>query len=62
VTAAFKEAGGEGKLRPGSVANLARKKNAGTGITPTTTIRLDPSDISRAGRSLPNADCAIGRI
>jgi predicted DNA binding CopG/RHH family protein len=48
VAKAFKDAAGEGKLQRGSVANLSRKENAATGITPTTTIRLDPGDISRA--------------
>jgi predicted DNA binding CopG/RHH family protein len=33
-------------LRSGSAATLARE--SATGITPTTTIRLDPEDISRA--------------
>lgn len=48
VTKAFKHAAAEGKLRTGSVASLARKENAAAGVTPTTTIRLDPDDISRA--------------
>ena len=46
VAKAFKEAAREGKLQRGSVATLARNENAG--VTPTTTIRLDPGDISRA--------------
>jgi len=48
VVRAFKQAAGDGKLRRGTVANLARTENSATGVTPTTTIRLDPSDISRA--------------
>ena len=46
VTKAFEEAAARGELRTGSVAKLARQ--AATGITPTTTIRLDPQDICRA--------------
>lgn len=46
VTKAFKDAAAQGKLRTGSVASLAR--NTAAGVTPTTTIRLDPDDISRA--------------
>jgi predicted DNA binding CopG/RHH family protein len=42
------DAAQEGRLRTGSFASLARKENAASGITPTTTIRLDPDDISRA--------------
>jgi predicted DNA binding CopG/RHH family protein len=49
VTHAFEEAAARGELRTGSAARLARQR--ATGITPTTTIRLDPQDISRA-RSL----------
>jgi hypothetical protein len=48
VAKAFENAAAEGKLQTGSVANLARGENASSGITPTTTIRLDPDDISRA--------------
>ncbi len=48
VTKAFEDAAGEGKLRTGSIAGLARKGNSAAGVTPTTTIRLDPDDISRA--------------
>jgi|SRR5580658_10503147 hypothetical protein len=48
VAKAFEEAAREGRLRRGSVASLARKENAPMGVTPTTTIRLDPGDISRA--------------
>jgi hypothetical protein len=47
VVKAFEDAAAGGKLRTGSVASLARKENAG-GVTPTTTIHLDPDDISRA--------------
>ena len=43
---AFEAAAASGQLRTGSAAKLARER--GAGITPTTTIRLDPSDISRA--------------
>jgi predicted DNA binding CopG/RHH family protein len=46
VTKAFEEAAARGELRTGSAARLARQH--ATGITPTTTIRLDPQDISRA--------------
>ena len=46
VTKAFEEAAARGELRTGSAAKLARQHT--TGITPTTTIRLDPQDISRA--------------
>lgn len=46
ITGAFKEAAGAGKLHRGSVAAIARERAAG--ITPTTTIRLDKDDISRA--------------
>jgi predicted DNA binding CopG/RHH family protein len=41
VQADFEEAEAEGRLGRGTVARTA-------GITPTTTIRLDPEDISRA--------------
>jgi predicted DNA binding CopG/RHH family protein len=46
VAKALEDAAAAGKLRTGSVASLARKDDAGT--TPTTTIPLDPEDISRA--------------
>jgi predicted DNA binding CopG/RHH family protein len=46
VAKAFEEAAARGELRTGSVAKFARQ--AATGTTPTTTIRLDPQDISRA--------------
>jgi hypothetical protein len=46
LTKAFVEAAARGELRTGSVAKFARQP--ATGITPTTTIRLDPQDISRA--------------
>jgi len=48
VAKSFKDSAAGGKLRTGSVASLARKENAAAGATPTTTIRLDPDDISRA--------------
>lgn len=46
VAKAFEEAAARGELRTGSAAKLARQD--ATGVTPTTTIRLDPQDISRA--------------
>jgi predicted DNA binding CopG/RHH family protein len=46
VTKSFEKAAARGELRTGSVAKFARQP--ATGITPTTTIRLDPQDISRA--------------
>jgi hypothetical protein len=46
VTKAFEQAAARGELRTGSAARLARQPT--TGITPTTTVRLDPQDISRA--------------
>ena len=46
LTKAFADAAARGELRTGSAARLARERAAG--ITPTTTIRLDPEDISRA--------------
>lgn len=48
VIQAFEEAAARGELRTGTAARLARQH--ATGITPTTTIRLDPQDISRARR------------
>ena len=48
VAKAFEDAAAEGKLLTGSVASLAREENAAAGVTPATTIRLDPDDISRA--------------
>jgi hypothetical protein len=48
VAKAFEEAAADGKLQTGTVARLARKETAASGVTPTTTIRLDPDDISRA--------------
>lgn len=48
ITKAFKAAAAKGKLRTGSVVGLARKESGAAGVTPTTTIRLDPDDISRA--------------
>jgi hypothetical protein len=46
LTSTFKQAAAGGKLRTGSAARVARERTGG--ITPTTTIRLDPGDISRA--------------
>jgi predicted DNA binding CopG/RHH family protein len=43
---AFETAAANGELHAGSAARLARESVAGT--TPTTTIKLDPEDISRA--------------
>ena len=48
VVKAFEEAAARGKLRTGSVADLARKENSAAGAAPTTAIPLDPDDISRA--------------
>ncbi|MCU1260743.1 MAG: hypothetical protein JWO80_3628 [Bryobacterales bacterium] len=48
VTKVFEDDAAEGKLQTSSVADLARKENTAVGVTPTTTIRLDPDDISRA--------------
>jgi hypothetical protein len=48
VARAFENAAADGKLRTGSVASLARNENAAAEVTPTTTIRLDPDDVSRA--------------
>ncbi len=46
LTKAFEDAAARGELHTGSRARLARERAAG--VTPTTTIRLDPEDISRA--------------
>lgn len=46
LTKAFEDAAARGELHTGSAATLARER--GGGITPTTTIRLDPEDVSRA--------------
>ena len=46
VAKVFEEAAARGELRTGTAARLARQH--ATGITPTTTFRLDPQDISRA--------------
>jgi len=46
LTEAFEDAAARGELRTGTAAKLARERAAG--VTPTTTIRLDPGDISRA--------------
>ena len=46
VAKAFEDAAARGDMHTGSAARLARERAAG--ITPTTTIRLDPQDISRA--------------
>ena len=43
---AFQGAADQGRLHTGSAARIARERAAGS--TPTTTIRLDPDDISRA--------------
>jgi transcription elongation GreA/GreB family factor len=40
IAKAFADAAARGELRTGSAARLARER--GAGITPTTTIRLDP--------------------
>jgi predicted DNA binding CopG/RHH family protein len=46
LTKAFENAAARGELRTGSAAKLGRER--AVGITPTTTIRLDPEDIARA--------------
>ena len=46
LTKAFKHAAGRGELRTGAAAREAQARSAG--VTPTTTIRLDPGDLSRA--------------
>lgn len=46
LTKEFERAAAGGELHSGSVARLAREHTGG--MTPTTTIRLDPEDISRA--------------
>ena len=46
LTEAFEDAAARGELHAGSAARLAREQS--TGITPTTSIRLDPEDIARA--------------
>ena len=46
LTKAVENAAARGDLHTGSVARLARERAGG--MTPTTTIRLDPQDISRA--------------
>ena len=45
LTKAFEDAAAQGELSSGSAARLARE---GASVTPTTTIRLAPEDISRA--------------
>jgi predicted DNA binding CopG/RHH family protein len=45
---AFQGAADQGRLHTGSAARIARERAATAGSTPTTTIRLDPDDISRA--------------
>jgi predicted DNA binding CopG/RHH family protein len=45
---AFREAADKGELHTGSAARIARERAAVAGSTPTTTIRLDPEDVSRA--------------
>jgi len=47
LSQAFQEAAGKSELHNGSAARIARER-AAAGSTPTTTIRLDPEDISRA--------------
>jgi predicted DNA binding CopG/RHH family protein len=47
LTQAFQDAADKGQLHSGSVARIARER-AATGSIPTTTIRLDPDDISMA--------------
>jgi hypothetical protein len=49
VVKAFEDAAAGAKLRTGSAASPARTENAAASVTPTTTIPLDPDDISRAG-------------
>jgi predicted DNA binding CopG/RHH family protein len=44
---AFQDAASHGELHTGSAARLARER-AAAAVTPTTTIRLDPDDISLA--------------
>ena len=46
LTKVFEDVAARGELRTGSAARLMRELTAGA--TPTTTIRLDPEDISRA--------------
>src|SRR5258708_3352329 len=46
LTKAFKDAARRGELRTGTAAKLAQARAAG--VTPTTTIRLDPDDLLRA--------------
>jgi hypothetical protein len=46
LTKAFENAAARGELRTGWAAKLGRER--AVGITPTTTIRLDPEDIARA--------------
>jgi hypothetical protein len=46
VTKAFEDAAARGELLTGSAVKLAGQP--GTGVTPATTIQLDPQDISRA--------------
>jgi hypothetical protein len=57
---AFQRAAGQGHLGSGSVARIARER-AATGSTPTTAIRLDPDDISKA-RMLGQARVAISNL
>jgi hypothetical protein len=60
LTKAFERAAKRGELRMSSASQLMPARSAGA--TPTTTIRLDPDDISRARPWLPNADSAIRPI
>lgn len=47
LTKTFQDAASHGVLHTGSAARIARERATG-GNTPTTTIRLDPDDISKA--------------
>ena len=46
LTKAFKDAARRGELRTGTAAKLAQAR--ASGVTPTPTIRFDPTDLSRA--------------
>ena len=46
LTKAFEDAAARGELHASSAARLAQEQTAG--ITPATTIQLDPEDVSRA--------------
>ena len=47
LTARFEAAAARGELRRGTAAQLLRERTA-NGTTPTTSIRLDPTDVARA--------------